>query len=255
MRQYKNDLIDYDIGLCSLLYSPPDYGKTYSAGTLPEPIAFINCEQKDPRLVLANCKKDITFFEFESFYDEMETIAGWVDQAKAGTFGYKSAFSDGLTFTMSQYKLKLEDDRYEARTIKKEARPGLTDRFRLDQSDWGTVNSMMARRTGLLNRLSKFGVIVVVTAIAQDNPKWNMELGCGPALQGKEYASLVQGYFDLIGLIVEPWKIVDGVIRPPMVSFASEDGRFLARVTGDRLAQKSRGPLDWTKIINLVRGK
>lgn len=255
MRTYKNEEIT-TVGFCALVYGPPDYGKTYSASTLPEPIAFINNESKDPRLVLGATGKKIDYYEPDDFYDEMELIQGWIEQAKEGKFPYKSVFKDGLTFTQSQYKLKLEDDRYEARVLKKEARPGLIDRFRMDQADWGTANSMMIRNTSLLNKLSKFGIIVVCTAISQENPKWDMELACAPALQGREYASVIQGYFDLIGLIVEPWRVLeDGAVRPPIVSFASEDGRFLARVTGERLAKRSRGVLDWSKIAKILTQK
>jgi hypothetical protein len=57
MRQYDNTKVDGLPGFCSLVYAPPDYGKTFSVSTCPEPIAFINNEHKDPRLVLGSTGK------------------------------------------------------------------------------------------------------------------------------------------------------------------------------------------------------
>lgn len=254
MRTYDNKIMDLLLGFCALEYSPPDYGKTRSAATCIPPVAFINNEHKDPRLVLASTGVEIDYFEPDNFDDEMELLNSWIVEAKEGKLKYKTVFKDGLTFTQSQFKLGLEENRYDARVLKKEAREGMIDRFRLEIPDWGVANSMMIRNTSLLNKLSKFGVMIICTAIAHDNPKWNIELACGPALQGKEFTSVLQGFFDLIGLIVEPWHLMeDGTIKPPMIDFHSEDGKFLSRVTGEKLARKHRGPLNWTKIGEALR--
>ena len=60
--------------LC-LIYGPYGVGKTYSFGTLPDPIALVNVESKDPREVLApfvEAGKEIIVYEPESSPERIE---------------------------------------------------------------------------------------------------------------------------------------------------------------------------------------
>ena len=93
------------------------------------------------------------------------------------------------------------------------------------------------------------GKVVIVTALLQENPKWNRELAAAPALKGREFPVNMPGFFDLIGL-VESRTDGDGkLIYPPRVRFQSPDDSFVAKFTG--AGNKTQGPLDITKILNL----
>jgi len=253
-------------GSCILVYGPTGSGKTRSALTLPDPICYINKEPKDPRLVHASVEhgKKITYYEADGFNDMMEFLHEQVMLASKGQCEFESFFHDGLTFSASVYRNLLEDDRYKANLMedpnsKKYPRPGMVDRFNMEQKDWGILSSMMARETYLLNKLSKFGKVVVSTAIDAEFPKWNQSIRIAPALMGKEFPKLIHGYFDLIGYIVVPFHVIDGKIITPRVSFISPDdglsNSYMAR-SNEKLAEAELKmgppPLDWSKILKVI---
>lgn len=262
-------------GCCLLEYGPTGSGKTDSAKSLEEPILFINKEPKDPRLVHKAVKAEddkgmwklpngklIKYVEPEGFDDEMAFLNMLVEKAKAGTLRFKSIFHDGLTFTQASYKQNIEDSRYDARVLDpKEKDRGLIDRFRFERPDWGAIASMMARETVLLNKLSKFGLVVVSTAIDTEYPKWNSSIRVAPALQGAEFPKLIHGYFDFIGYIVKPFRIESGNVQLPRISFVSNDDSngngYMARCNSDKLieAELKSGPppLDFEKILKVIR--
>lgn len=257
MRQYNNEDVGVPLGKSILYYAPPGYGKTYAFQTLPGPIAVIVNEPRDPRIVLKDAKEQIDFFEPDSFDEEIDLLNGWIEQGKEGKLIYKSVCKDGMTFVQGQYRMNLEDDRYGYRLEKEEARNGLLDRFRIDKQDWQPLSSMMQRETYLLNKLSKFGIIVVATALVQENPKWDSSLQAAPALQG-QFSQLVSGYFDFIGFVTESWyQDGDGKIHPPRVSFHSEDRSYIAKTCSNNLVPppgKKSMELDFSKILKLIRG-
>jgi hypothetical protein len=261
-------------GSCSLWYGPTGSGKTYAAITLVDPILFINKEPKDPRLVhravlgenglhvLPNGKL-IKYVEPESFDDEMEFLNKLVSKTMIGESKFKSVFHDGLTFTQASYKHDIEDSRYIARTRDpKEIDRGLIDRFRFERPDWGAIGSMMSRETLLLNKLSKFGIHVVSTAIDSEYPKWNTSYAIAPALQGNDFPKLVHGYFDFIGYVLTPFCIEHGKLTYPRISFIQNPDSmgtgYMARSNSDKLieAELKNGPppLDFERILKVIRG-
>lgn len=254
------------LGVCILGYGPTSSGKTRSAITLPDPICFINKEPKDPRLVHATIdhKKDITYLEPESFDDMMQFLNEQIMLASKGECKYASFFHDGLTFSGAIYKQTLETDRYNANLLeegRKHPRPGMIDRFSMEQKDWGTVASMMSRETYLLNKLSKFGKVVVSTAIDAEFPRWNQTVRIAPALLGREFPKLIHGYFDLIGYVIQPFHILEGKIVQPRISFVSPDdgmsNGYMARCNEKLALAEMKGgppPLDWSKILKVIRG-
>jgi hypothetical protein len=122
----------------------------------------------------------------------------------------------------------------------------------------------MARQTYLLNRLSKFGIIVVSTAISAEYPKYNSSIRMAPSLLGNEFPKLLHAYFDFICYAVEPFRF-DQSGRPvlPRVSFLPREDdiglSYMARCSSTRLAEmEAKGgpaPLNWTKILKVIRGK
>jgi hypothetical protein len=91
------------------------------------------------------------------------------------------------------------------------------------------------------------GKVVIVTALLQENPRWNRELSAAPALKGREFPANMPGFFDLIGLVQTRTDGKGNVVYPPLVRFQSPDGSFLAKFTGK--GTRTEGPLDISKII------
>ncbi len=283
------------LAYCMLAYGDTDSGKSASGLTLPGPIKICNTEDKDIRTVHSQfiTDKEVSYNYPESFDDFMDNINIWLEEAKAGKFIYKSLFLDGLTFTQSRFKHELEDDRYDARLVESEElrsnkveRRGLTDRFRFEKPDWGSIGSMMSRLTGMLNQFVKFGVIVVATAQAShDYPKYGGGVQTAPSLIGFDYSKLIHGFFDYIGYIIKPFsldtKMVDGkpvivngqpviIPSPPRISFhcnlkqsADDTDEFglantsqpsyMARSSCLDLVRRGPAPLNYELITKVIR--
>jgi len=260
MKTLPDNFGQFDFVPCFLIYGPFGSGKTFSIGTLPDPILYIGTEPRDPRVVLRYHKHKKFTWRFPENFDEimnlLSTIKRRIDQKQ---FNYKSVAFDSLSFCQGLFKLKLEDDRYLARLSVDKAREGLIDRFRIDEADWGPVASVMKRITTALNLLSQSGVIVVATASEMEHPKWNRELVAAPAFQGKEFSMLVNGYFDFIGYIEQPWYVEEDSqtgekkIHPSIVSFVSPpDSPYVAKCCSNALIKKGKGPLDFEKILKII---
>ncbi len=260
-----------ECGVCALVYGPPGSGKTYSALTLPEPILLLNREAKGPQTVHGiEHGKDIDYREPESWDDSMQYLNDLIAQAKDGKLKYKAVFNDGLTFTNTLYKQALEDGRYDARQASRDEkkskvkRPDVLDRCRIELQDYGSLASMMSRETYLLNKLSKFGVVVVSTAISCEYPKWDQSVRMGPSLIGQEYPKILVGFFDYVGFIVKPFQY-DEQGKPilPMISFNPKEIdmglSYLARCSSTQLAEMEAkygpAPLNWSKLLKVIRGK
>ena len=250
MRKYSNrDSIDFSG--CFLIYGKPGVGKTYSMLTLPEPILCIVTEPRDPRVTLGKEDKDIYFIEPETFDECMDLLNDIESKAKSGKLKYKSVVFDSLSFIQSKFKTDLEDSRFEDSLSEKKRRDTLIDRFRIERNDWGSLSSMMKRLTWILNRISKFDTIVVATATVVEYPSWDRDLTAAPSFQGVEFSSLIQGYFDFIGLVIpgssKPY--------PPKVIFVS-DGNFIAKSCSKILNDKGgKGILDFNKILSIINAK
>ena len=249
------------LGGCFLIYGDSDSGKTTSFITLEDPALHINTQAKDARTVHQQFKhnKKLSYVSPEGFDDLMESENRWVEQAKEGKFPFKSVMLDDLTFSQSNFRHELEDDRHGARELddeKKTGIRGLTDRFRFEKPDWRSIGSMMSRITYLLNQFSKFGIVVVATAIAtHDFPKYGGGVKTAPNIEGFDYTRLLHGYFDFIGYIIDPFHFDEEMNPvPPRISFHSPDGTYMARCNSLELAKKGPAPLDFTKIMKVIRG-
>jgi hypothetical protein len=256
-RTYNNEEPPNNIGGCFLLYGITGVGKTKSLRTLPDPILDYVTEPRDPRRVLSDLisvQKKWDFREFDAFDEYMEDLSSVVEQYMKGERPFKSVAFDSLGFIQGQFKLDFEDDRFDMSLSEKKRDDNLVDRFRIEKQDWGGLGSMMKRLTILLNKLSKFGVIVVATAIENEDPKYDRDLNIGPSFMGKDFPQALHGYFDFIGRVTP--KKGDNPF-PPDVSFIS-DGAFMAKLCSDKLRQKlvSKGttkmPLDFNIILRNI---
>jgi hypothetical protein len=248
MKTYTMSTEDRRKGYCFLIYGEPGTGKTVSLATLPEPILIIVTEPRDPRVTISSVypDKDITFIEPENFDEYIELLSQLKQECEQNLMEYKSVAIDSLSFAQSKLKIDMEDSRFEKSVSKKLREDLLVDRFRMEMGDWGGISSAMKRIIWLFNQLSKYGIIAVATATLTENPSWNRALVAAPYLIGRELPSIINAYFDFIGLVEKgspnPY--------PPTISFDSPDGSFLAKYCDKKLAGK--GTLNFSKIISVL---
>lgn len=254
---------DAPTGRCYLIYSKPGIGKTYSLGTLPDPILLIYAEPRDPRVVLrpyrGKKKFDIRIYqEFDEYNAALDSLFGryqeWTKKGKP--LPYKSICFDSLSFIQSKFKMDFEDERYEigvdeinAKTKMPKKREGMiVDRFGIEQGDWGSLSSAMKRLTRALNRFSGFGMNIVCTATLSEHVTWNAALDAAPHFIGKDYGNVFTGYFDFIGL-VEPGEVDP---FPPQVHFVGGK-KFVAKCCSPTIVNMGGTvELDFSKIIKLT---
>ena len=249
------------LGACILIYGDTDSGKTVSALTCEEPILFINTESKDPRITHHQFKhgKKIFYVVPEGFNDFMEEMNKWIGQIGENKFPMKTLFLDGLTFTQGGFRRELEDSRYELRKEGEEKKlgKGLIAQMMMEKLDWGPLGSMMNRLMFLFNSFSQKGITCIATAIAvHDTPRWGGGVKTAPGLIGFDFPKFLHGYFDFIGYITEPFKFdEERKIVIPRISFHCENEfSYMARSNSNVLTEKGPAPLDFTKIMAVVRG-
>jgi hypothetical protein len=256
IREYDNDGT-IPQGYCMLIYSKPNFGKTHAFGTFPGKVKLIITEPKDPRSVLS-WAENISYIETDDPEEYLPILIDYEKQAKAGTLDAQCIGFDSLSFLMSEFKVKFEDEHSSRLSEVEKKKLFIFDKFSMGDDTlrgWGGLASLMKRVTGALNRISKYGIVTIATATEMENPKFNIALDYSPSFMGKEYPNVCNSYFHLVGRVTEPWKLKeDGSIKTPAVSFVSDDGTYMSRVTG-KLAQKgSRMPLDYAKILEVLRG-
>ena len=261
-------MIEYDesvdfskIGSCILAYGPTNSGKTMSALTCEDPILHINTEGKDARLVhnQVDHKKQIKYIRFENYDDTKNTINNMLSEAGKGTFKFKTIFYDGLTFGQQEVKREIEQSRREVREDDKSMR-GIVDYFRFEKPDWGAMGAAMTSIASLLMKFTGFGVTVICTALEDNNyPKWGQGVRIGPALTGQDFSKLLPGFFHFIGYVVRPFGFDDSMSNIyPLISFntaSDPNGNdYIARSSSTTLSKAGPAPLDWTKILKVIRG-
>ena len=232
-----------------LVYGDTNSGKTTSiVRTAPGSILYISAEG-DAWKSVDVCeafkeKIDIEIVQPESHEDLMDSLNKMIAEAIAGTFPHKTVVFDSGTFWMNvKLAIRVEDDRNDGRTG--------VDAGKLSaqsQSDWtevNTANSQMSRLTDLLKTLSQYGVMVIMTAQLQENPKWNRELEAGPCFNYKDYNKALKGYFDYIGFTIPNLDEHGTVQYPPKLSFDDQQG-YLVKWRGVQ-PKKLTTPFDLSK--------
>ena len=245
-------------GICICAYGPIGVGKTDALITLPDKLIIISNESKDIKRTIRTALKrrgeldrKIKVVEFDVFDDYVNYLSNLREQFLDGKRPCDSIGFDTLSFVASEFKTDLEDDRYK-KDYKAEKRKNLlVDRFRFEIPDWGSIASMMKRVTWLLNKLSKYGVNVVANAGMVEYPSYNKALEAAPNFQGKEYASIMAGYFDLVGIVRKNPETPSGY--PPTIAFTSHDDEYVCRNCHERLEGDDGKPLNYAKILNAIK--
>ena len=239
-------------GWLILLYGGPGVGKTTSIlQTAKPPIIYIQTEPRSLKPSLDAAGRfdlDIDVAVYEDWAGLIVYVTNLNNFERYATVvidSYSHLMSVGLS-------TEIEDQAFEARDAKEKLVKPLASQTKLSQEGYGVLSSLMFRLTAALGRLSRLGKIVIVTALLQENPKWNRELAAAPALKGREFPVNMPGFFDLIGLVESRTDGEGRIIYPPRVRFQSPDDSFVAKWTG--VGSRTEGPLNITKILGLTKG-
>lgn len=217
-----------------LFYGETNGGKTTSIiRTAIQPIYCISAEG-DALKSVAVCKAlgediDITAKMPESHEDVMDTLNRMLlkireRRATGKAFKYNTVLFDSGTYWMNcKLAIRVEDDRNEDRKGVDEGK--LSAMTKTDWTEVNTINSQMARLTDLLKAIANEGVMVIMTAQMQYDPKWNNELEAAPCFNYKDYNKVLKGYFDYIGYVMPNIEEETGkVLYPPKLSFSGSQG-------------------------------
>jgi len=242
----KNDLPQQ--GKLIMIYGGTGVGKTTSIlQSAPDPILYIATEPRNPRPSIEASGRDLDMdiARYTTWFNLMDFL-----QDPQNTARYTTVAIDSITILMNvSLAGEIEDEAFDARTMEEKRRKPIVSQAKMSMEGYGGLSSQMFRLMKAIGKLSADGKVVIVTALLQENPKWDRELAAAPALKGREFPTSMPGFFDLIGL-VEPRMDEKGkLIYPPLVSFESPDGSFLSKYTGT--GKKRRGPLNFEKILGI----
>lgn len=250
-------------GMLITIYGPTGVGKSTSTyATLPGRTLVVLSEKRNPKRSLDAIEKyygkkpQIKFIIPEGWEDLMEFLAGEVTKDK---LPYQNLVIDSFShFLNVLMKWEAEQESANVGYIKSKVgdkiapRP-FVDQFRLDQTAYGSLASASVRLCNMLGELSLKGIIVVCTALRDENPNWSYSLNEAPAFLGKAFPINMPAFFDLIGRVRPRIKKDDDgkteIVYPPIVDFES-DGTFLAKWTGKR-GKTTSGPLDFQAILGI----
>ncbi len=221
-----------------MVYGDTNDGKSTSIiRTVPKPIYCISTEG-DALKSVAVCKAlgekmevgvDIKIVMPDSHEDIMNTLnrmllANRERRIKGLPFKFNTVLFDSGTYHMNcKLAIRVEDDRNAEREgIDKGKLSAMT---KTDWTEVNTVNSQMARLTDLLKSIANEGVMVIMTAQMQYDPKWNNELEAAPCFNYKDYNKALKGYFDYIGYVIPNIDKESGKVKyPPKLSFSGKQG-------------------------------
>jgi len=250
-----------------LIYGETNVGKsTSSLASLPEPILDIVTEPRDPEIALRAIgrKVDVTFVMIEDVEEVSDFLGEKSLELRQGKLPYKSILLDSGSYLLNvAMMMKAEAQTAEAGVFKSRQKVGgvvvekferpFIDETKLDYSAWGAIGRHMMRITALLGEFARNGVVAVMTALLDKEPKWDKtgRLKAAPAFAGRYYAVNCPSYFDLIGLVTTRTDEKGEVVYPPLVSFGSPNDDFVAKWTGPRV--NPVGVLDFKKILAVFR--
>lgn len=217
-----------------LAYGETNDGKTTSIiGTAPQPIYCISVEG-DALKSVAVWKKlgkkiDIKTVIPDDHEDLMATLNRMLlairKRRKEGKQPkYNTVLFDSGTYWMNQHlSIRVEDDRNADREGVDKGK--LSAQTKTDWTEVNTVNSQMCRLTDLLKSIANDGVMVIMTAQMQYDPKWNNELEAAPCFNYKDFNKALKGYFDYIGYVIPSINKETGKVKyPPKLSFSGSQG-------------------------------
>lgn len=200
-----------------LAWGPPGVGKTATIlQTAEDPIVLITAEKRKIGTTMAAINRPdlrLKVGVYETFDDCIETFS---DRARFE--GAKTVFLDSLTHLMvSQLSYEILRENFDSHTEKEkqEIIKQLTVQVKMSKEGFGAMADNMVRLMNSLQDLAvNTGVDVICTARSEERPKYNREIGIGPALAGQKFGNVMPGYFDFIAYL-EPQEHEDEEEIPP----------------------------------------
>jgi hypothetical protein len=212
-----------------MIYGETNSGKTTSlVRSSPGPILFISAEGDvlKSKAVCDALGVDVELEPLmpESHEDLMDYLLKIALDLKRGVpFGYNTLIFDSGTYWMNEkLAIRLEDDRNKGREGKDKGK--LSAMTKTDWVEVNTANSQMSRLTDLLKTIAGLGVMTIMTAQVEYDPKWNNELEASPCFNYKDYNKALKGYFDYIGYTIKRVDEHGQTIYPPLLSFSDQQG-------------------------------
>lgn len=248
---------DIKRGNFMLFYGKSGVGKSATIiQTAEDPIFWLLTERGQVDLTIKAINRPelkLAVGYYENWDDLLETVYNPELFTKNGI---KTLLFDGLTHVMNIHLADeiLEED-FNARDASKDRGKDLTMRTKMSQEAYGVLSKQMSRLMKGFENLTKSGIDVICTARDQENPKWNRELACAPALSGKEFPRDMKGFFDFIGMVESNLDEEGHVIYPPLVS-CDDDGSYLSKWTGKKPESGViRKYFNVQKMIQMARGE
>jgi hypothetical protein len=239
-----------------LVYGESGVGKSATVlQTAEDPIFWIIAERGQVDLtVQAIGRPDIKLKVgyYESWDDLLEIVYDLKNFE-----GIRTVLFDGLTHVMNVHLAdEILAENYDAMDKKKSVDKDLTARVKMSLEGYGTLSKQMTRLMKGFEQLTVNGIDVVCTARTQDNPKWNRELSCAPALAGKEFSRDMKGFFDFIGLVERRVDTAEGtILYPPLIS-CDDTGSYLSKWTGIKPAGGViRRPFNLKRMLDIAHGQ
>jgi len=234
-----------------MVYSDTGVGKTTSLlQSAPLPIDYIQAEKRSLQPQIEAAERDdlvvgktLKVSQYDNFLDLLDYVTH-PENFEPGTTIVVDSYTHLMNFDLMT---EISTEAFEQRTEKEKKKviKTLVESTKMSMEGYGGLSAQMTRLTSALQKLSVDGRIVVVTALLEENPRWNRGLSAAPALAGKDFPKKFPGFFDLIGLL-EPRVVNNEVVYPPRVRFES-DGTFTAKWTGK--SKKRSGPFNLQKIL------
>ncbi len=234
-------------GRMVLIYGPTGVGKTASSlASSFEPILTVWNEQRDQTHTLKAVDQaigrevQVDSAPHTSWDDTMDWLRN-IDNTK----NYATLNIDNLSYLMNVgLKSEIEDEIFDARDPKKKDVKKLINATKLTLEGYGALAGQMNRLFLLLGQHAKAGRIVIITALSIDKPTWDADLASAPLLAGKEFASNMPSYMDLIGYARAKFEPNGKPSYPPQVSFQRRSTDvFECKYTGLQLDRPAIGPL------------
>lgn len=251
MQLVKYQSIEETQGNFLLVYGPPKVGKTCTIlQTCEIPVVYLTAEKRKIKTTFkAINRPDLRLLVgvYDGFLDLIDTIFTFPERDAKKSVKTKTVFLDSLTHLMAaQLAYEILDQDYASKTDEEREKiiKELTMMNKMSKESFGSIADNMLRLMNGLQNLTMAGYDVVVTARAEEQPKYNKTVAYGPALAGQKFGNIMPGYFDFIGMLEAPDHKEDDVIpawdapmidlwkyHAPLVSFDKTES-YLAGWTG-----------------------
>jgi len=224
-----------------VLYSEEGKGKSTSTiQSLPERIAYVSCEPRNPYEWLAASGRNPEDIDF-IFPDSYEDLINFYQDTDRIVQEYKATVLDGVSYLMEiELSMEILDQHFESKYIDEitgKVKKGISKvhmlQSKMSEEGYGILAKQMGRLFRHIARLSQRGLIVVVLCLLDNNPTYQRALKEGPLLPGRAFAKVLPGFVDYIGR-VKDYVNKDGFKDfPPSVDF--EGSGFMCKYTGSNL--------------------